>query len=156
MQDFETYIKSNYNVPTAAATSIKYNYSNRHVQDKASKAVILNHIITMTITIFDNAGKQLLAEKLTFLNDTITKASEKQLHTISPSEATNKFRAAKLSIIRQLTKVRQEKIQQLQQELDTLIAYSGQATDIIPPVMKAVQHIQDQEQSSHKTKIFDM
>ena len=141
MQEFEYYIKSNYNVPNHAATAISYSYSSRIILDKKSNKNILNHAITMKIIWFDRNSKQLAAEKLTFINDTLAKSCEKQLRTINPSEATNKFRAAKHEIIRQLSRAKQQKINILQDELNQLINYSGSSHDIIPPVMKATQEI---------------
>ena len=136
MQEFEYYIKSNWIVTNHAATSISYSYTSRQVQDKKSKTSILNHVITMKIIWLDKSSKQLAAEKLTFINDTLAKSCEKQLRTINPSEATNKFRAAKHDIIRQLSRAKQQKINTLQQELNALSQYAGSNNDIIPPVMK--------------------
>jgi tRNA G10 N-methylase Trm11 len=141
MQEFEYYIKSNWTVTNHAATSISYSYTSRQVQDKKSKTSILNHVITMKIIWLDKSSKQLAAEKLTFINDTLAKSCEKQLKTINPSEATNKFRAAKHDIIRQLSRAKQQKINTLQQELNALSQYAGSNNDIIPPVMKGTETI---------------
>ena len=157
MQDFEYYIKSNYHVQNTAAVLIKYTYSNRQAQDKRSKVPVLNHILTMTLTFYDNAGLQLAAEKLTFINDIIAPSSAKQLKTISPSEATNKFRMAKSHIIRQLINDRQQKINSLQNDLNNLMQYNSSNHDIIPAVMKGREVILSNSPSSPPPKHnFDM
>jgi hypothetical protein len=111
----------------------------------------------MKIIWLDKSSKQLAAEKLIFINDTLAKSCEKQLKTINPSEATNKFRAAKHDIIRQLSRAKQQKINTLQQELNALSQYAGSNNDIIPPVMKPTLDIIPNTSSSKPPKhVFDM
>ncbi len=156
MQEFESYIKSNYHVHAAAATAIKYTYTSRHVQDRKSRASILNHIITMSLTFFDSTGKQLASEKLTFVNDTITKSCEKQLKLISPAEATNKFRAAKQQILRQLINAKQQKINVLQEDINSLTSYSGSNHDIIPTTFKGTLTLTPTPAPTQHKHSFDM
>lgn len=159
MEDFESYIKSNYIVPSSTACGIHYTYNTRLTQDKKSQRMIINHIINMKLTWFDKDGKQLTVEKLTFQNDILTKASEKQCKTISPTEVTNKFRVAKQDIIRLLVRVRQSKIDALQHDINALYSYLGSSTDIIPQQMKGTLQITDstiEQQSTTSKTTFDM
>ena len=159
MQDFESYIKSNHVVPESTACGIQYTYSTRLTQDKKSQKMIINHIINMKLTWFDKDGKQLSTEKLTFQNDSLTKSSEKQCKTISPTEVTNKFRVAKQDIVRLLVRVRQSKIDTLQHDINLLYSYLGSSTDIIPQQMKGTLQITDstiEQQPTTSKTTFDM
>ena len=159
MQDFESYIKSNYIVPESTACGIHYTYSTRLTQDKKSQKMIINHIINMKLTWFDKNGKQLSTEKLTFQNDILTKASEKQCKTISPTEVTNKFRVAKQDIVRLLVRVRQSKIDALQHDINLLYSYLGSSNDIIPQQMKGTLQVTDstiEQQTTTSKTTFDM
>ena len=107
----------------------------------------------------DVNGKQLATEKLTFVNDTLTKASEKECKTISPGEVTNRFRVAKTYIARQLIKVKQDKINDLQHDINLLTSYSGSGADIIPQQMKNTLQLAAQEtnpQIPRPKTTFDM
>ena len=136
MQEFENYVKSNYNIPGAAACSIKYTFTTRDTIDKTSKIPVIIYTILMKMTWFDKYGQQLQVEKLIFVNDTLTKSSEKSCHTIAPSEVSNKFRIAKSTIIRMLVETRQQKIDELKQEQALLTKYLGTESAIIPNEMK--------------------
>jgi hypothetical protein len=96
----------------------------------------------MKLIWFDKDSKQLATERLVFQDDTLTKASEKQCTTISPTEVTNKFRVAKQDIVRLLIKVKQNKINDLQHEANALYNYLGSSTDIIPQQMKGTLTIE--------------
>lgn len=136
MQEFEDYVKSNYNIPGATACAIKYTFTTRDTIDKASKIPVIIYTIVMKMTWFDKCGQQLQVEKLIFVNDTLSKSSEKCCFTIAPSEVSNKFRAAKRDIIRILLNTRQQKIDELKQEQELLTRYLGTNNAIIPNVMK--------------------
>ena len=156
MQDFESYIKSNYNVSNATACAINYTHTIRLTQDKKSQRMIINYIINMKLTWFDKDGNQILIEKLAFQNDTITKASEKQCKVISPTEVTNMFRVAKPYIVQQLIKAKQSKIDALQHDINILHSYLGSTTDIIPQQMKDTLQLSDQQLPSTSKHSFDM
>ena len=132
MQDFETYIKSNYIIPEATACGINYTYTTKTSADRKSKTTIKHHIVTMKLIWFDKDSKQLGTERLVFQDDTLTKSSEKQCKTISPTEATNRFRIAKSQIVQLLINVRQSKINDLQHDIHALSQYLGSNSDIIP------------------------
>ena len=151
MQEFENYVKSNYIIPGAAACSIKYTFTTRDTIDKASKIPVIIYTILMKMTWFDKYGQQLQVEKLIFVNDTLTKSSEKSCHTIAPSEVSNKFRIAKSTIIRMLVETRQQKIDELKQEQALLTKYLGSESSIIPTEMKPTVQI-----SSSSKNRFEM
>ena len=151
MQEFENYVKSNYIIPGAAACSIKYTFTTRDTIDKASKIPVIIYTILMKMTWFDKYGQQLQVEKLIFVNDTLTKSSEKSCHTIAPSEVSNKFRIAKSTIIRMLVETRQQKIDELKQEQALLTKYLGTESAIIPTEMKPTVQI-----SSSSKNRFEM
>ena len=136
MQEFENYIKSNYIIPGAAACAIKYTFTTRETTDKASKIPVIIYTMVMKMTWFDKYGQQLQIEKLIFVNDTLTKSSEKSCYTIAPSEVSNKFRIAKSSIVQTLIEARQEKIDELKKEQSLLTKYLGSESVIIPNEMK--------------------
>ena len=136
MQEFENYVKSNYNIPGATACAIKYTFTTRDTIDKASKVSVVVYTIVMKMSWFDKCGQQLQIEKLIFVNDTLSKSSEKCCFTIAPSEVSNKFRAAKRDIIRILLNARQQKIDELKQEQALLTRYLGTESAIIPTEMK--------------------
>ena len=157
MEDFESYVKSNYIVPESTACGINYTYNTRLTQDKKSQRMVINYIINMKLTWFDKNGNQLTVEKLIFQNDVLTKASEKQCKTISPTEVTNKFRVAKQDIVRLLIRARQSKIDALQHDVNILYSYLGSSTDIIPQQMKGTLQIADAAPVSTPSKTtFDM
>ena len=160
MQDFESYIKSNWSVPNATACGITYTHTSKQSIDKKSKRALQNHSINMKIVWLDKDNSQLKTERLTFTNDTLAKIYEKRLLTINASEATNKFRAAKQEILLKLIRANQEKIDSIQEEIDSMRQYYGNSTDIIPSSMKSYieivdnQHAQEQVQTTKQT--FDM
>ena len=138
MQEFENYVKSNYNIPGATACAVKYTFTTRDTIDKASKISIIIYTIVMKMTWFDKCGQQLQTEKLIFVNDTLSKSSEKCCFTIAPSEVSNKFRVAKREIICMLSNAKQEKIDELKQEQALLNKYLGTESAIIPNEAKAI------------------
>lgn len=143
MQDLESYVKSNYSITNAAGCSIAYGFSTRTAIDRKSKVPVKNYNVSMKLTWFDSTGKDLATEKLNFINDTLSKASEKQLHTINPGDTTNKFRAAKPDIVRLLIKAKHHKINELLAASNALCGYLGHDNDIIPHEMKSTLHIAD-------------
>ena len=112
----------------------------------------------MKLTWFDKDGTRLQCDKLTFQNDTLTKASEKQCKTISPTEVTNKFRVAKHHIVQLLIKCKQSKIDNIQHDLQTLYSYLGSNNDIIPQEMKNTIQLTDTVTASttNTKQVFDM
>ena len=156
MQEFEAYIKSNWSVPNATACGITYTHTTKQSIDKKSKRSLMNHSINMKIVWLDKDNKQLNTERLTFTNDTLGKLYEKKLNTINPSEATNKFRAAKQEILLKLIKANQDKIDSMQKENDSMRQYYGNSTDIIQPSMKNYVEIVDSEQPQTTKQTFDM
>ena len=136
MQEFENYVKSNYNIPNATSCGITYTHSKSSKLDKLSKRPVIIHTINMKLIWFDSSNHQLDTSKLTFQNDTLTKASEKVLRTINPSDTTNKFRAAKNEIVQTLTAKLQQAEAKLQDEIQSLHSYLGTSNDIIPQSMK--------------------
>ena len=157
MQDFETYIKSNYNVQNAVACGVIYTHTTRTSIDKKSKVSIRNHTINVKLTWFDKDNNNLLVEKLTFINDTLSKACEKQCKTISPTEVTNKFRVAKHDIVRLLIRAKCDKINDLQNDVNILHTYMGSNTDIIAPEMKNTIDITEPLQTTSRSKTqFEM
>ena len=159
MQDFEQYVKSNYQISNAAACNISYTFSKRTSKDRKSKANVIIYTITMKLTWLDAAGKQLQTEKLAFANDELTKASEKQLRTINPGDTTNRFRAAKNEIIHTLVHAKQSKIDDLMQERAQLLTYLGRSDDAIPAEMKGTIRLErdaDSNYSRSSKTNFDM
>ena len=158
MEDFETYVKSNYNVQNAVACLINYSFNSRDVIDKKSKVPVINYTIVMKLTWFDREGKQIQVEKLIFVNDFLGKSCEKSCLTIAPTEATNKFRLAKREIISKLFHVRQQKIDDLKQEQSQLMKYLGAGqSDIIPDIMRPSVSIgREKANVNSQKKAFDM
>lgn len=152
MYEFESYLKSNCNSSKAVACGIDYSYS-----QSTNKNVII-HVITVKLTWTDRDANPILNQKLIFRNDTLTKASEKHLKTINPSELTNKFRLAKPYIVKQLIRSKQEKIAELQMDVDVMCSYLGSNSDIIHPTQKNTVHLTDQPQPVHPSvkTAFDM
>jgi hypothetical protein len=136
MQEFENYVKSNYNIPNAASCGITYTHSKSSKLDKKSNRPVIVHTINMKLVWFDSSNHQLDTSKLAFQNDTLTKPSEKVLRTINPSDTTNKFRAAKNEIVQTLIHIRQQAEAKLQDEIQSLHSYLGNNNTIIPQSMK--------------------
>ena len=153
MQEFENYVKSNYIIPGAAACAIKYTFTTRETIDKPSKIPVIIYTIVMKMTWFDKYGQQLQMEKLIFVNDILTKSSEKNCFTIAPSEVSNKFRIAKSAIIRMLVDARQQKIDELKQEQALLTKYLGSESSIIPTEMKPTVNVGHSGQSPVKPTV---
>ena len=84
MEEFETYVKSNWNVPNAAACGITYTHATRIVTNK-SKVPVKNHSVNLTISWHDKDNVQLQTEKLSFLNDDMSKI------VVDPSEDFEEF-----------------------------------------------------------------
>ena len=82
MEEFETYVKSNWNVPNAVACGITYTHTTRIAATK-SKVPVKNHSVNLTISWHDKDNVKLQTEKLTFLNDDMTKTYDKKLKLIS-------------------------------------------------------------------------
>lgn len=141
MQEFENYVKSNYNVPNATACSIKYTFTSRETIDKIAKRTVIMYTVVMSMTWFDKCGKQLQTDKMIFVNDNLSKSSEKNCLTIAPGETTNKFRLAKSEIISMLLNAKQEKIDILKEEQALLRKYLGTNNAIIPNEMRPTVHM---------------
>ena len=152
MDEFENYVKSNYNIPGATACAIKYTFSTRDTIDKKSKISVINYTIVMKMAWFDKCGQQLQTDKMIFVNDTLSKASEKSCFIIAPSEVSNKFRIAKREIVRSLLKIREEKINELKEEQSLLNRYLGADSNIIPSEFRPTSHISRPVQISSSSK----
>ena len=148
MQDFESYVKSNWNIPNAASCGITYTHTSRVVIDKTSKVPVKNHSINLCIEWFDKDNNKLQTEKLSFLNDDMTKTYDKKMFTINRTELVNRFRAAKVQIVNRIISEKNDKLTKLQQEIAELQAYKGRTDDVIPQPMK--EHI-EVVQRSHQT-----
>lgn len=160
MQDFESYVKSNYYIPRHVSCGITYSYTSRSIIDKKSKTNMLIHCIYMKLRWYDRDNRLLQDAKLTFINDSLTKFCERQLTTIAPSEVTNKFRLAKPEIVRDLIKVKEDKLKVLQEDVNALYTYSGSSTSnpIIPSTMKGIETVISNEEpvKTNNSKTFDM
>ena len=156
MQDFETYVKSNWNIPGAAACGITYTHTSRVVVNKASKVPVKNHSINLSIEWFDKDNNKLKAEKLSFLNDDMTKTYDKKLFTINRAELVNKFRAAKFQIVNKIISEKNDKLIKLQQEISDLRAYTGRTDDVIPQPMKEHIEVVRTTDSTSPKQAFDM
>ena len=64
MQEFEDYVKSNYNIPGATACAIKYTFTTRDTIDKSSKIPV----IIYTVVILQSTFYQALVNFLFFWN----------------------------------------------------------------------------------------
>ena len=155
MEAFESYVKSNWNVPNATSCGITYTHSTRTTTNKQHVST-KNHTVTLTINWRDKDNNQLKTEKLAFLNDDMTKTYDKKLYTINRNELVNKFRAAKPQIIYKLISDKQTKLMSLQQDIAELHEYIGRSDDIIPQSMKGtIDIVQTQVQATAKPS-FDM
>ena len=137
MQEFEAYVKSNWNVPNATSCGITYTHTTRITTNK-SKVSVKNHSVNLTIAWRDKNNVPLQTRKLTFLNDDMSKTYDEKLHTINRKELVNKFRAAKPEIINKIICEKQQKLLELHREIGELNAYIGRSDDVIPPPMKGV------------------
>ena len=156
MEEFETYVKSNWNVPNAVACGIAYTHTTRIAATK-SKVPVKNHSVNLTISWHDKDNVKLQTEKLTFLNDDMTKTYDKKLKLISRKELVNKFRVAKPEIINKIIEEKHEKLLDLQHEISELQAYIGRSDDIIPPSMKGtIDIVPHTEQHEPPKRTFDM
>ena len=156
MHEFEAYVKSNWNVPNATSCGITYTHTTRITTSK-SKVSVKNHSVNLTIAWRDKDNIQLQTEKLSFLNDDMTKTYDKKLHTINRNELVNKFRAAKPEIINKIINEKHEKLLDLQREIGELNAYVGRSDDVIPPSMKGViEVVSAPEQHDSPKQTFDM
>ena len=156
MQEFETYVKSNWNVPSATSCGITYTHTTRITTSK-SKVSVKNHSVNLTISWRDKDNNQLQTEKLSFLNDDMTKTYDKKLNTINRKELVNKFRAAKQEIINKIIREKYQKLLELQNEISELNAYIGRSDDVIPPPMKGViDVVSTSEQPASSKQTFDM
>lgn len=148
MLDFETYLKSNTNVQDAAACGIEYSHNT-----SLKKKNAVNHTITVKITWTDRNAKILSSTKISFQNDTLTKASEKHIGQMSTVELNHLFRQAKCQITRELIRQKQEKINQLQMDVNMMNNYINQphtpTNTSMPPVIQ-------QQYSANAKPAFDM
>ena len=151
MYEFESYVKSNWDVANATSCGIKYTHTSRESVDKKSKVNIINHTINMTITWYDVNNVQLQTEKLSFLNDDMSKTFDKKMRTINRKELVNKFRSAKNEIVQSIIDEKREKLERINDEIHELVSYLGRQNDVIPPSMKGTIDIKG---SSKQT--FDM
>lgn len=147
MIDFESYVKSNWEIPSSTSCGIKYTHSTRETYDKKAKVIINNHTITMTLSWYDKDNNLLNTEKLAFVNDDLNKTYEKKLSTINRSELVNKFRNAKPDIVRKIVVEKREKIDKLNSEITCLVNYLGRGDDVIPHSMKNTIEISDSSKS---------
>ena len=105
----------------------------------------------MTITWYDVNNVQLQTEKLSFLNDDMSKTFDKKMRTINRKELVNKFRSAKNEIVQSIIDEKREKLERINDEIHELVSYLGRQNDVIPPSMKGTIDIKG---SSKQT--FDM
>lgn len=123
MLDFETYLKSSCNVPDAAACGIEYKYNNTTSIDRKTGGSRIGHVVTVKTTWTDKDARALRVNKIVFQNDEVSKASMKNLGTMSSVELNYKFRSAKGQIMRELIREKQEKINQMQMDVMMMSSY---------------------------------
>ncbi len=161
MIEFESYLKSNWNVQDAVSCGTKYTHSTRETKDKKSNETLINNSINITLSWFDKDNNLLRSEKLTFMNDDMNKQQDKKMLTINRKELVNKFRLAKPEIIQKIRDEKYEKLLKIKNEINDLNNYLGRNDDIIPQEMKGSITIkpttQQTSSSSNEHKItFDM
>ena len=150
MQEFEEYVKSNWNVPGATSCGITYTHTTRLTKK------VLNHSINLTISWRDKDNNPLKTEKLAFLNDDMQKTYDKKMFTINRKELVNKFRLAKTAIVHKIIAEKQAKAMVLQDEITSLANYIGRGDDVIPTTMKnTIQLAKTPSEPTSHTK-FDM
>ena len=152
MNDFESYVKSNWNVVGMASCGIKYTYTSRETTDKKSDVRLTNHTINLTITWFDKDNNKLQQEKLAFTNDDMSKTYDKKMFIINRKELVNKFRLAKREIVSRLINEKFAKLNKINGEIEALRNYIGREDDIIPHEMKNTVDITNETPK----KQFDM
>lgn len=156
MLDFETYLKSNCNVPDAAACGVEYNHTKSTSMDRKTRKPITNHTVTVKTTWTDRDARVLRTNKLVFQNDALTKASEKNIGTMSTVELNNKFRAAKSQIIRELIREKQEKINQLQMDVMMMSNYINTSVNGSTMFQQQPNTIEPVQQQANVKHAFDM
>ena len=150
MQEFEQYVKSNWNVPEATSCGITYTHSVRTAKK------VINHSINLTISWRDKDNNLIKTEKLAFVNDDMSKTYDKKMFTINRKELVNKFRLAKTAIVHKIIAEKQAKAMVLQDEIASLENYIGRVDDVIPTTMKnTIQLAKTPSESATHTK-FDM
>jgi hypothetical protein len=154
MQEFEQYVKSNWNVPQATSCGITYTHTVRTAKK------VINHSINLTISWRDKDNNLIKTEKLAFLNDDMPKTYDKKMLTINRKELVNKYRLAKTAIVHKIIAEKQAKAMVLQDEITSLANYVGRVDDIISPTMKntiqLVQTPSGPQQNSTPHTQFDM
>ena len=97
MEDFENYIKQEYNNYSIA--NIKYKYNIFIKLDKTTKNPIKQYNIFVNVKFYDNNLKILQSLNLKFINDKLNKTSANKLHNIKSDDLNNKFILAKSDIV---------------------------------------------------------
>lgn len=151
MQEFEQYVKSNWNVPEATSCGITYTHTVRMTKK------VVNHSINLTISWRDKDNNLIKTEKLAFLNDDMSKTYDKKMFTINRKELVNKFRLAKTAIVHKIIAEKQAKAMILQDEIASLTNYIGRVDDVIPTTMKnTIQLVKPPSAESASHTKFDM
>lgn len=130
MQEFEQYVKSNWDVSQATSCGITYTHTVRTAKK------VINHSINLTISWRDKDNNLIKTEKLAFVNDDMSKTYDKKMFTINRKELVNKFRLAKTAIVHKIIAEKQAKAMIIQDEITSLTNYIGRVDDVIPTTMK--------------------
>ena len=157
IETFQEYVKSEFKNIDAAATEFKYAHTSGLKKDKDSGKLITMHYINVGVRFFDKNMKLLHSTTFKFVNNLLTKNCEKKLINISPKELNNKFMYARKEIIKLIMSQNQEKLNDIQNEINLLKEFAGKDNDnmMINDEFKG-ELIQIKDDTKTDKKIFDM
>ena len=133
MEDFVNYLLKEYQLPVECVChKVNFSHSAKNKIDKLSKTPIINNIITVKVECFDKDHKLILAQNEKFIDGQIQRTKLRKLINISPDELNNKFGVAKGYICNEIQKSLNEKLKDLNDQINELKSYGGNTNTVIP------------------------
>ena len=123
LESFENYLIQEFKNINYAAVEFKYSHTEKNSFEKKSNKIINRHNILINIKFYDKNCKLLHSANIKFVNNTLAKVSEKKLTNISPVELNKKFMLARESIIKNICKEFQIKIDELAEKINSIKEY---------------------------------
>lgn len=135
MDQFKSYLISEYAVKGYAAVEFRFTHSTNIKIDKKSGVPLRNDVIKVSIKFVDKGMKVLHSSSVSFENNMLTKTQAKKLINISPKELENRFAAAKRDVCTIIMNEYLIKNHEITTKIDDLQKYLG-VNGIIPMEFK--------------------
>jgi len=131
MEQFKSYLASEYQVKDATSIELRFNHTMNIKTDKKSNTPMNIHTIIATIRFYDKDMNMLKSGSVKFVNNELAKVSENKLINIAPKELGNKFMCARKEIIRVIMGEYKDKLDDIRGKIKLLKMFEGKDNEDI-------------------------